>query len=75
MANEGTAQLFKKLFEQSFIVICLAIASYFLVVEYKSIFTKLLDKNDRDEEILLRRVQELNEENKELYERLIKCEK
>jgi uncharacterized membrane protein len=59
---------FKKLFEQSFFVICLVIALFFLVAEYKR-------KNDRDESILLNRVQELTKENKALYERLLNCDK
>ena len=63
----------KKLFEQSFMVICLIIGVYFIFLEYKDMFHKLNTKSDRDELILLNRVKELSEKNEDLYERLINC--
>lgn len=63
----------KKLFEQSFMVICLIIGVYFIFLEYKDMFHKLNTKSDRDELILLNRVKELTEKNEDLYERLINC--
>lgn len=63
----------KKLFEQSFMVICLIIGVYFIFLEYKDMFHKLNTKSDRDEMILLNRVKELSEKNEDLYERLINC--
>ena len=68
--NEG---FLKRLFEQSFMIIILITGIYLIFLEYKSVFIKLDDKNDRDETFLLQRVDKLNEENKELYERLIDC--
>ena len=68
--NEG---FLKRLFEQSFMIIILITGLYLIFLEYKSVFIKLDDKNDRDEMFLLQRVEKLNEENKELYERLIDC--
>ena len=64
----------KKLFEQSFVVICLIIGVYFIFLEYKSMFDKLNEKSDRDEQLLLERVKELNQKNEDLYERLIDCD-
>lgn len=63
----------KKLFEQSFVVICLVLGLYFIFLEYKSMFDKLNAKSDRDEMLLLDRVRELNDKNDDLYERLINC--
>ena len=63
----------KKLFEQSFMVICLIIGVYFIFLEYKDMFHKLNTKSDRDELILLNKVKELSEKNEDLYERLINC--
>ena len=61
-------EFIKKLFEQSFLIICLVSFLIFLIFEHKR-------KNDRDEQFLLDRVQELNQKNYDLYERLIDCNK
>lgn len=61
-------EFIKKLFEQSFLIICLISFLVFLIFEHKR-------KNDRDEQFLLERVEELNEKNSDLYERLIDCNK
>ncbi len=59
-------EFIKKLLEQSFLTICLVLSLFFLVNEYKK-------RNDRNEDILLNRVRDLNKHKDELYERLIDC--
>lgn len=70
---DGKADFIKKTLEQSFVVICLIVGLYFIFLEYKTMFEKYNDKSERDEEIMLKRLHELNEKNDALYERLIKC--
>ena len=68
-----TEKTWRKLFEQSFIVICLCVCFYYLFLEYKDIFATLTKKNARDETLLIERVRNLNLKNEKLYERLINC--
>lgn len=65
-------EFLKKIFEQSFLVVALATVCYFVVVEYKSLHLELIKKSNRDEELLIQRLMDLNNEKNELYERLIK---
>ncbi|MCP4502065.1 MAG: hypothetical protein GY822_19075 [Deltaproteobacteria bacterium] len=82
--NNKTTDFWRRLFEQSFLVICLSLGVVFLFKEYKEIFTKLIEKNQRDENILLDALTnsrkgnaEVNRQQQEriekLYERLIDC--
>lgn len=64
-------EFLKKIFEQSFLVIVLAAVCYFIVVEYKELHAELNKKTERDETLLLKRLNELNEQKDDLYERLI----
>tara|TARA_R110002020_G_C16113187_1_gene759726 strand:+ start:243 stop:461 length:219 start_codon:yes stop_codon:yes gene_type:complete len=64
---------FKRLFEQSFLVVALALALYFVFLEYKSVYSSLLEKQNTDEKMLLDRLDKTRTEKDELYERLIDC--
>ena len=71
--KEPTSRFWGKLFEQSFVVVCLVLGFTVLFTEYKSLFEKLLNDKDRDFELLLERNKELRNENVILYEKLINC--
>lgn len=82
--NNNSTDFWRRLFEQSFLVICLSLGVVFLFKEYKEIFTKLIEKNERDEILLLKALEKSRIDNQELsrqkqqlieklYERLIDC--
>ena len=67
--------LLKKVFEQSFLVVFMSTALYFVFLEYKETYENLISKLENNEKLLINRVDVLNQENKDLYERLIDCSK
>ena len=71
--NNNSTDFWRRLFEQSFLVICLSLGVIFLFKEYKEIFTKLIEKNERDENILLDALEKSRDEKQKIYERLIEC--
>ncbi len=72
-SNHDSGDYFRRLFEQSFLVLSLTLGVIFLFKEYKEIFSKLDEINKSDETELINKVKELTNENKHLYERLIDC--
>ena len=72
-SNHDSGDYFRRLFEQSFLVLSLTLGVIFLFKEYKVIFSKLDEINKSDETELINKVKELTNENKHLYERLIDC--
>ena len=72
-SNHDGNDFWRRLLEQSFLIICLTLGVIFMFKEYKDIFTRLNEINETNETHLLNRVNELNNENKNLYERIIDC--